>query len=795
MVVESWEHKLQEWLNNWDLNEIKHDLGVLQKTIKDHNKDLKNGEKSHPHENSNNKEVVNRLWLNISRILNKKGVTISENRVNASLEYCEDYKLIERALSQNPEKTLKALQVVYATKWAKSFQEAYNDNGLSNSDIVNKFIPPEDSNIDADTKELAKIYINAIDNLENPFDGISINSLWNEILWASEDIQWQIEKDNWIIYFDKLPIKVQNKLLVALRAKYEEKLRDYILSETKKGNSKFLLENEAIRKLYKQYYNIWLLERKRTKDLNFDSLSGEDENFLQKSFAVDIRVVFWVETGDDIDQNLLKEAEERRRKEQEENQKLIEDWKERNRNINKQITSTEPYKKSFDEYVNIQTYSKDLQNATWVELAKNAWLWKQLMEQYNNNENLQESQNDEDVFSIARERFINIHNNLESYITKDVISDLYNQHNNTIKNLDEKARDWLKKLFQNHPDEILKIYNQLLSFPDEINNTREEANKNSEIKKVAENEDENDEAIWSVIDNIRNIFTEDQENVEWNTWNKWLKLKNQDPVVIEWDYLKISWEYDWADVIVRYNLKSGEIFMNSFLQQSSDNSKITLWNNSIANQSVWSLTSFDNILANSDSLNSQIKLLNEIVVDKSKKQSTVNSIIIKFMKTFNIVPSQWEFKSLDFDTNSNLFDFIQIINNTGDQKNGDIQSLEYFSDVFMPTIMKYSCLKWWNNNLYGSQKNEENANTYDTTFNPDNKNPYILSIRESANNFSQNIQKFQPGSTLNYDSNYQLWFANFINKNFTEWNKPNWKLSFSKMRDFVKHLETDNKES
>jgi hypothetical protein len=43
------------------LNEIKHDLGVLQKTIKDHNKDLKNGEKSHPHENSNNKEVVNRL--------------------------------------------------------------------------------------------------------------------------------------------------------------------------------------------------------------------------------------------------------------------------------------------------------------------------------------------------------------------------------------------------------------------------------------------------------------------------------------------------------------------------------------------------------------------------------------------------------------------------------------------------------------------------------------------------------------------------------------------------------------
>jgi hypothetical protein len=63
------------------------------------------------------------------------------------------------------------------------------------------------------------------------------------------------------------------------------------------------------------------------------------------------------------------------------------------------------------------------------------------MEQYNNNENLQESQNDEDVFSIARERFINIHNNLESYITKDVISDLYNQHNNTIKNLDEKARD------------------------------------------------------------------------------------------------------------------------------------------------------------------------------------------------------------------------------------------------------------------------------------------------------------------------------------------------------------------
>lgn len=189
-----------------------------------------------------------------------------------------------------------------------------------------------------------------------------------------------------------------------------------------------------------------------------------------------------------------------------------------------------------------------------------------------------------------------------------------------------------------------------------------------------------------------------------------------------------------------------------------------------------------------DMLYANLDMISNRIIDNTKRQSAMNSVVTKFMKTFNIIPTQWEFGSIDFNTSSNLFDIIQIIEETGNPKTGEIQSLEYFNNTFMPTIMKYSWLEWWNNNIHGSQRTEKNKDNYDIILDKSKDNDYISSIRENVNDFTQNLWKFQPGKTRNYDSDYKLWFVEFIKNNFVEWSGPNWKLSFSKMETFIKKL-------
>ena len=54
---------------------------------------------------------------------------------------------------------------------------------------------------------------------------------------------------------------------------------------------------------------------------------------------------------------------------------------------------------------------------------------------------------------------------------------------------------------------------------------------------------------------------------------------------------------------VRYDLDTGKLYMNSVIQKSNDNSKITLSNNSEINndkinEEIWELPKFDDLLKN-----------------------------------------------------------------------------------------------------------------------------------------------------------------------------------------------------
>jgi hypothetical protein len=74
----------------------------------------------------------------------------------------------------------------------------------------------------------------------------------------------------------------------------------------------------------------------------------------------------------------------------------------------------------------------------------------------------------------------------------------------------------LKKIFQDHPDEIQKIYNQLLNFPDEINNTKKELAENAESKRNIYDENRINYAVGAVIDDVRDAFStvSNNENID-----------------------------------------------------------------------------------------------------------------------------------------------------------------------------------------------------------------------------------------------------------------------------------------
>lgn len=640
-----------------------------------------------------------------------------------------------------------------------------------------------------DENDILKLIYKTVNKWENPFDGIQVP---NGLRFIRPQINEILKDNNGILYLDKLPRDVQELLSSWIRIIYTDLLSDRVLkflSENPDTSPESLIDNDEFLEFYVSFYNVvnrWLGK----PQLNYTSLSEDNKKILRDDFKAELSSLDFKVYN--VNADLLREKEERDRRIREENQKRFEKWKKRNEEINNRKSYPQENSNNEGNNTNTESGNDNIQDASWADIAENAWLWKQLKEQYNNSdhEDKEDLQINEQVFSLARSRFIENHNKLKSSITEEIMSNIYDKNTNTIKNLDDKAWYILKNIFKDHTNELNEIYKQLSDFPDEINNTKKEFTRNKKIAEAVKDEDKNNQTIGIVIDNVRDIFKETDKSsneTEWNLPNRWLKLREQEPVKIEWDDLVISWVFNWADVMVRYNLKSGEIFMNSFVQYDDNNSKMIIWNNSVANYKIWQLASFDKMIENYESLDSQLGSISAIIAEKSKKQSAMNSIIIKFMKTFNITQNDQENRNIILDKWSNLFDILQIIKNTE-----DLDAIEKFQD-FMKIVMDYACLNWWDNNLLGSQRGQWDGDYYDITFDENNKDEYITQIKECAEGFSKNPSILS--RTENINSSYQLWFADLIKKYITtDENEPNKKLAPDKIDYFIDHLRNNNKE-
>lgn len=554
-----------------------------------------------------------------------------------------------------------------------------------------------------------------------------------------------------------------------------------------------------------------------------------------------------------------KQAENARR---EREKQRIQEIAKRNRERNERAQSTR--RMDMLNIGEVQTKSMDPNSATWPEIAAEANLWEQLNDY---NLNIQEFDTSlqwkkEATFRAAWKEFIESHNDIKSLITQEQMRILFDINSNTINHSALERFIKYNPLFKDMPpEEVEEIRIKLSSFSSTFANAENKLLENSSEMKEKVNETTRTYAVWAVIDNVRDTFNTINE---WQKWDfGWFNLNMENPVKREWNNIIISWTFNGSEVKVRYDLRTWELFMNSFLHRLSPN-KVSIWKSSSIDYPIWTIKPFNDVLneyyrlpprstkntaiqswyqfwgrlwmnhtnhshngnewlnalqsgdmpksrptqrpvmspqipkidrSDIDSrksearelLNSQINLIGEAIKTNTESQAQKNSTINKFMKTFNVITDNWQFSNWDFNKWSNLYDLIDIVEKTGDPEKGDIKALEYFNNKFMPKIMEYSWLNWWKRNEYQNKNNKKSEKIFNYEW--DNKN--ILCLRDNTKDFNPN----QFSWIANFESSQQLWFADLIKKNLIIWNEMNWKLNIPQMEQFIKDIETVDKEA
>lgn len=555
-----------------------------------------------------------------------------------------------------------------------------------------------------------------------------------------------------------------------------------------------------------------------------------------------------------------KADQERRERELRRRQEAERRNRERNNNLSKN---------SWNKPQDWNQDSNNVNDNSWVNLVKNSnvrlsdfSVWWEEPELISEN-----TQTKYRAFRLAWNDFIDSNDEIKNIITYSDMEKLYDIETNNID--DDARKSFLKTEIMEWrtENEIKHIYKTLQSFSSHFDDAIKSTTSRIIERKWKMDDEIKMYALWSVIDNVKDTFDSIVSKWQWDSKFEWFSFDSHEPVKRQWNDIIISGKFNWAEIKIRYNLISGWLFMNSFIQHLSP-SKMTIWNNTDADYKIGQLESFDTILdehyhspklSNSktdswnnskrefvsqnywlsewwewnqddiaqwsddlnmdskktkkpsiavssqtkpateqvshlmmsknelnslkkrfwDMLNANIDLIGDSVINHTKKQSTRNSVVIKFMKTFNIILDEENIKNIDVNNESNMFDFIQII------ENSDSTALESFQ-IFMEKIMEYSWLSRWNNNLQWSQRNQKS----DLVLHENDNNKYASLLRSCSIDFSNNIENLK--WKLNFDSGSQLWFIDMICKNITNdtW-KPNWKIDVSKMNEFIYHLEND----
>lgn len=498
---------------------------------------------------------------------------------------------------------------------------------------------------------------------------------------------------------------------------------------------------------------------------------------------------------------------------------------ERNKSLNqKDLTYKWP------QFLDTEIETNNKKEPTWAEIIAKAGIQ---FSEYNTHENGKLSESWEKhmkqtAFRLAWKDFLTDNPDIQELITLERMNTLYDMESNTFRQ-DMLDRFEARALKWKSAEEITKIMESLQRFPKYYENELKNLSSDATSQMDEINENITTQTAGSVLDNIKNVFSEFAKRSSSESGSNWFKF-NENPVKKQWSELLISCNFSGTDITLRYDLKTGELFMNSFFQFSTDPSAITVWNED-PNEKIGNLGTFEDILdeyyaipeppemedelpLNQPKLNNpsiihkdkwnhirrlwippkrpssespelpdinelfskQIDLMSDNrIKDSMASTSYKNIAMYKFLETFNIL-RDWEISTKKFEKSSNIYDTLNFI------RESDSEALEYFNSEFMPRIMEYSGLQRWINNMSQNPRaNEKSKRLFDDS---NQNNEYMKYLREKVGNF--NPSQFLWPDT--FDGSYQLKFADLIKEKLLDDSKM--KLNKSRMEEFIKGLNS-----
>lgn len=497
---------------------------------------------------------------------------------------------------------------------------------------------------------------------------------------------------------------------------------------------------------------------------------------------------------------------------------------------------------------NIDSKNSDIQNATWVEIARDNNLWREISG-FERKDPLDVVANpflQNEIFIRTKKDFERKnHWILSKYLDIREIWKFVSLGNNGVS---FNETEWNKRV-SDHPEynvnDVNTINQMLLMIPNEYKTNLEKAWNLINEKKDNEHETIKNYAIGAVIDNIKDML---QNIIDTNsTWiiMTGFEFDEENSAKIENNCLLLCGKFNWETMNIKYDLNSWKLYMNSFINITTDNTIKITWNNE-PNCEIWVLERFDSILYEfyktpTESLNSGIlnqipnirnkphsirpedkvwweqkesqptppppvrrisefrnkireehkKMFHEMCWTKLdeitwKVKDKVESKTIREPVALNLLRTLWimpeDNSTKIFSKWSDLYEIAQLITSS----NNDVVGI--FSD-YMRTFMVDIWLSWWENKSHQDKTGDIARIIFDKNNNQDT----IKYISDNTENFDNEYSAASGNGQFDKKSNF--WILKIIKEKFTEWEYPNWGLSASNIGRFKKKLEIEISES
>ena len=608
--------------------------------------------------------------------------------------------------------------------------------------------------------------------------------------WLATQLDWvlnEIENDKSFSFEDE---ESRNIFLDNFGQFLRNCIREYYrLKDDKENDKKLNLQLKSYLYLYWKYF---YKDKFKTHWWDLNSYEKDLNEILEA-------ILYFNWDLDTLKKNKYLEYEKELLRAQEERQRIArEEAFKKNRERNNNLKSL-----SFDTWnldVNWNRKNFDLQNASWVDIAQEEWLWKHL-----NQFKLKESSNESDT-SILRnsafykvcENFLKRNEMVSKYLSIKDLQKLFvlwddNMYFNQ-ENWDKFKSSWIEKNGDSGDFDLIES-SLKFSFPSEFKSSFEELLSFSNDKMWEIHETVKNHAIWAVIDNIKDIFDEIcNKNVSWQYF-EWFKYNESEPVKIIGDCMIISWYFRWEVMNISYNVNNWKLCINSCISKVWND--FSIWSTS-PTQEIWIIKPFDDILKDfynkpsestvdwiynikwnwmknkiekkkeSDRLKLQEICLTTIdkfwdkVTEEIDKKAKINTTVVSMLRTLNIFP--W-YKSVVFKPWTDLHEFIQIVQNS--DKYG---TLDYFLR-FIPDFSKLLWLSWWKNNLKQNKTAADSKPLFEYKWD----NETITYIRENSKNFDNEAEK----KLAEFENPNNFWILKIINEKFTSWETV-WEISRKK---------------